>query len=358
MKYEYWFANIKEIGNKTKRQIRSKVKTAEELYNIEETALKKMEVPKETAHKILQSVKEWKLEAEYAKLTDRQVKFYTIFDKSYPCGLKEISAPPYALYVKGELPREEQLSVAIVGARECTTYGEVMARQYAETLADAGVQIISGMARGIDGISQKSALAANGMSYAVLGSGVDLCYPREHYALYTELQKQGGVISEQPLGMQPLPQFFPARNRIISGLSDVVIVIEAKERSGSLITADMALEQGKDVYALPGPSNSILSKGCHNLIRQGAGILLSPKELLEELGIFHKKKMKNATENEILLESPEKLVYSCLDFYPKSLNQMMEETGFTISAMMQIIMNLEFKGLIKEISKNYYVKVK
>jgi len=358
LKYEYWFANIKEIGNKTKRQIRSKVKTAEELYNIEETALKKMEVPKETAHKILQSVKEWKLEAEYAKLTDRQVKFYTIFDKSYPCGLKEISAPPYALYVKGELPQEEQLSVAIVGARECTTYGEVMARQYAETLADAGVQIISGMARGIDGISQKSALAANGMSYAVLGSGVDLCYPREHYALYTELQKQGGVISEQPLGMQPLPQFFPARNRIISGLADVVIVIEAKEKSGSLITADMALEQGKDVYALPGPSNSILSKGCHNLIRQGAGILLSPKELLEELGIFHKKKMKNATENEILLESPEKLVYSCLDFYPKSLNQMMEETGFTISAMMQIIMNLEFKGLIKEISKNYYVKVK
>ena len=358
MKYEYWFANIKEIGNKTKRQIRSKVKTAEELYNIEETALKKMEVPKETAHKILQSVKEWKLEAEYAKLTDRQVKFYTIFDKSYPCGLKEISAPPYALYVKGELPQEEQLSVAIVGARECTTYGEVMARQYAETLADAGVQIISGMARGIDGISQKSALAANGMSYAVLGSGVDLCYPREHYALYTELQKQGGVISEQPLGMQPLPQFFPARNRIISGLADVVIVIEAKEKSGSLITADMALEQGKDVYALPGPRNSILSKGCHNLIRQGAGILLSPKELLEELGIFHKKKMKNATENEILLESPEKLVYSCLDFYPKSLNQMMEETGFTISAMMQIIMNLEFKGLIKEISKNYYVKVK
>ena len=358
MKYEYWFANIKEIGNKTKRQIRSKVKTAEELYNIEETALKKMEVPKETAHKILQSVKEWKLEAEYAKLTDRQVKFYTIFDEAYPSSLKEISAPPYALYVKGELPREEQLSVAIVGARECTTYGEVMARQYAETLADAGVQIISGMARGIDGISQKSALATNGMSYAVLGSGVDLCYPREHYALYTELQKQGGVISEQPLGMQPLPQFFPARNRIISGLSDVVIVIEAKERSGSLITADMALEQGKDVYALPGPSNSILSKGCHNLIRQGAGILLSPKELLEELGIFHKKKMKNATENEILLESPEKLVYSCLDFYPKSLNQMMEETGFTISAMMQIIMNLEFKGLIKEISKNYYVKVK
>lgn len=358
MKYEYWFANIKGIGNKTKQQIRSRVKTAEELYNIEETALKKMEVPKETAHKILQSVKDWKLEAEYAKLTDRQVKFYTIFDESYPSGLKEISAPPYALYVKGELPQEEQMSVAIVGARECTTYGETMARQYAETLADAGVQIISGMARGIDGVSQKSALEAGGKSYAVLGSGVDLCYPREHYALYTRLQQQGGVISELPLGTQPLAQFFPARNRIISGLSDVVIVIEAKEKSGSLITADMALEQGKDVYALPGPCSSILSKGCHNLIRQGAGILLSPKELLEELGIFHKKKMENKTENKILLESPEKLVYSCLDFYPKSLNQILEESGLAISALMQIIINLELKGYMKEISKNYYVKVK
>lgn len=358
MKYEYWFANIKEIGNKTKEQVRSKVKTAEELYNIEETGLKEMEIPKETAHKILQSVKEWKLEAEYQKLIDKRVKFYTIFDEEYPSGLKEISAPPYALYVKGKLPDEDKISVAIVGARECTTYGEIMARQYAETLADAGVQIISGMARGIDGISQKSALGVGGESYAVLGSGVDLCYPREHYALYTELQKQGGVISEQPLGMQPLPQFFPARNRIISGLSDVVIVIEAKEKSGSLITADMALEQGKDVYALPGASNSILSKGCHNLIRQGAGILLSPKDLLEELGIFHKNKLEKGTENKILLESPEKLVYSCLGFYPKSLNQILEECKLTISGLMMILLNLEQKGYIKETTKNYYVKVK
>lgn len=358
MKYEYWFANIKGIGNKTKEQIRSKVKTAEELYNIEETALKQMEVPKETAHKILQSVKEWKLEAEYQKLIDKRVKFYTIFDEGYPSGLKEISAPPYVLYVKGKLPDEKKISVAIVGARECTTYGEIMARQYAETLADAGVRIISGMARGIDGISQKSALGVGGESYAVLGSGVDLCYPREHYALYTELQGQGGVISEQPLGTQPLPQFFPARNRIISGLSDVVIVIEAKEKSGSLITADMALEQGKDVYALPGASNSALSKGCHNLIRQGAGILLSPKDLLEELGIFYKKKMEKDTENKILLESPEKLVYSCLDFYPKSLNQILEESKLTISGLMMILLNLEQKGYIKETTKNYYVKVK
>jgi len=358
MKYEYWFANIKGIGNKAKRQIRSRVKSAKELYYMEETALRKMEIDKELCRKLLQSVKEWRLEEEYKRLCEKQLRLYTIEDDKYPSRLRMIPSPPYAIYVKGKLPEENALSVAIVGARECSTYGEVMARQYAGTLANAGVQIISGMARGIDGVSQKSALSAGGKTFAVLGCGADVCYPREHYALYTEIQKCGGVISEQPIGTQPLPQFFPARNRIISGLSDLVIVIEAKERSGSLITADMALEQGKDVYALPGPCNSRLSKGCHNLIRQGAGILLSPRELLEELGVFYKKGMKNVTENKILLETPEKLVYSCLDFYPKSLNQILENTGFTVSAVMQIIVGLELKGYIKEISKNYYVKVK
>ncbi len=358
MKYEYWFANIKGIGNKTKRQIRSRFQSAKELYYIEETTLKKMGIDKEICHKILQSVKEWKLEEEYQRLNEKQIKLYTIEDDSYPARLRMISSPPYAIYVKGRLPKESVLSVAIVGARECSTYGEVMARQYAQSLADAGIQLVSGMARGIDGVSQKSALAVGGTSFGVLGCGVDICYPKEHYALYSKLQECGGVISEQPLGTQPLPQYFPARNRIISGLSDLVIVIEAKERSGSLITADMALEQGKDVYALPGPCNSALSKGCHNLIRQGAGILLSPRELLEELGVFYKKTMKNVPENKILLETPENLVYSCLDFYPQSLNQILEKTGLTVSAVMQIIVGLELKGLIKEMSKNYYVKVK
>lgn len=358
MKYEYWFANIKGLGNKAKRQIRNRFQDARELYYIEETALKRMGMDKDTCHKILKSMKEWRLEEEYKKLTEKQVKLYTIEDDDYPARLRMISAPPYAIYVKGELPKENGLSVAIVGARQCSTYGEVMARQYAETLADAGVQIISGMARGIDSVSQKSALAAGGKTFAVLGCGVDLCYPREHYALYRQLQECGGIISEQPLGTQPLPQFFPARNRIISGLSDLVIVIEAKERSGSLITADMALEQGKDVYALPGPCSSALSKGCHNLIKQGAGILLSPKELIEELGIFYKKAVENVTENKISLETPEKLVYSCLDFYPKSLNQILEETGISISVLMQTIVDLELKGVIKEMSKNYYVKEK
>lgn len=358
MKYEYWFANIQGISCRKKQQIRTCVKSMEELYNIEETALKKLEIEEECCHKILQSVKEWKLEEEYEKLQKQNVKFYTIDNPDYPEKLRNITSPPYALYVKGALPKEDVMSVAIVGARQCSHYGEEMARRYAREIADAGLQIISGMARGIDGISQRTAISSGGASFGVLGCGVDICYPREHFALYKELEKRGGLISEQPLGMQPLPQFFPARNRIISGLADVVLVMEAKEKSGSLITADMALEQGKDVYALPGPADSRLSLGCHNLIRQGAGILLSPKELLSELGIFYKEKLKKSTENKILLETPEKLVYSCLDFHPKSLGELLTATNQPLSALMGALVSLELKGYIREISKNYYVKVK
>ena len=358
MIYEYWFANIKGIGDKKKREIRSRVECAKALYNIEETALRKIVEDEKSCHKILESVKEWKVDESYQKLQEKQIEFVTIQDKQYPEKLKEISAPPYALYVRGTLPNKNQLSVAMVGARNCSAYGETMAKTFAEELARCGVQIISGMAHGVDGVSQMAALNAGGTTFGVLGNGVDICYPRENFSLYMEIPKHGGLISEQPPGTRPLRQFFPARNRIISGLADVVLVIEAKEKSGSLITADMALEQGKDVYALPGQINNMLSKGCHNLIKQGAEILLSPEEFVEDLGIFHKLGAKKITENKILLESTENIVYSCLDFEPRNINQILKMTGFEIQTVMNCLLNLELKGYIREISKNYYVKVK
>lgn len=235
-----------------------------------------------------------------------------------------------------------------------------MAIQFAEALAAAGVQIISGMARGIDGAGQRGALDAGGTSYAVLGCGSDICYPREHIGLYMDLQEKGGIISEQPVGTPPLKNYFPARNRIISGLSDIVLVIEAKNKSGSLITADMALEQGKDVYALPGPVNSLLSRGCHELIKQGAGILISPEDLLEDLKLSKKFEIKNECskncKNEKVLETTEVLVYSKLDLYPKSINRLREETKLSPELLMQHIMSLIMKGYVKEISRNYYIK--
>lgn len=358
MKYEYWFANIKGLGDKHKWDIRQRVETAKELYIIEETGWKRLGIPLKERKLMKESIEQWDLEEQYKKLKEQNVHFLTRKSKNYPKKLQVISSPPYALYIKGELPNENKLSVAIVGARECSPYGERMARLFSETLASEGVQIISGMARGIDGIGQKGALIAGGKTFAVLGCGVDVCYPAEHKRLYTEIQGHGGVISEKPLGTQPLAQFFPARNRIISGLADVILVIEAKERSGSLITADMALEQGKEVYALPGPANSLLSKGCHELIRQGAGILLSPEDLLEELGILYKNKIKNFEENKILLETHENMVYSCLDFEPKNLGQISMITNLTIPVLLNVLFDLELKGYIQEVSKNYYIKVK
>lgn len=358
MKYEYWLANIKGIGNKQKKWIRSAIKSAEELYYIEEHTLEKLIQDKKVKSAILNSIREWKLNEEYEKLERKNVRFLTIFDKDYPEKLRNITASPYTIYVKGELPQEEVLSIAIVGARKCSPYGAAMAKTFAKELAEHNIQIISGMAMGIDGYAQKAALEAGGKSFGILGNGVDICYPKENFELYMELSERGGLISEQPLGMQPLKNFFPARNRIISGFADIILVIEAQEKSGSLITADMALEQGKDVYALPGNVTSGLSKGCHNLIKQGAGILLSPQEFLEELGIFHKNKINKGTESKKLLETEENIVYSCLDFEPKNPDQISKKTGLSVKEVVNSLINLELKGYIGEVSKNNYVKRK
>ena len=357
MKYEYWFANLK-LNCKRKLEIRQVIKTAEELYYIEETELKSIVEDEKERTVILDSIRVWEPKSEYQKLEQKGAWFVTMMSEEYPKRLRNIPSPPYALFVKGKLPKEEMRSVAIVGARECTPYGEVMAKEFAKKLAQEGVQIISGMARGVDSAGQSGALEAGGVSFGVLGCGVDICYPREKIGLYMELQERGGVISELALGTNPLPQYFPARNRIISGLSDTILVMEAKEKSGSLITADMALEQGKDVYALPGPVNSRLSMGCNRLIRQGAGILLTPEELLVELGICHQKEKENDGQIKLLLETTEDLVYSCLDLQPRNLEYLFNMTKIPVSELIDVLMRLQLRGVVKEISKNYYVRVK
>lgn len=357
MKYEYWFANLNGISDRRKREIREKVTNIEELYYIEETALKQFDVQDKERESILKGIREWNLNLEYQKLERQEVTFVPIIDKRYPRKLLDISTPPYALYVKGKLPDEEKKTVAIVGARECSPYGESMAVKFAKTLAENGIQIVSGMARGVDSAGQRGALAVGGESYGILGCGVDICYPRDEIGLYMELQERGGVISEFPLGTKPLPQHFPARNRIISGLADAILVMEAKEKSGSLITADMALEQGKDVYALPGPINSHLSKGCNLLIKQGADILLSPEDLLQEWGFCFGKNQQKSNLMKFPLESAENIVYSCLDFHPKNLEQLRTMTNYSVAELLDILVGLELKGFVKEVSKNYYTIV-
>lgn len=204
-------------------------------------------------------------------------------ERDYPARLLEIPDPPERLYVLGRLPEENLPSVAIIGARECSEYGSYVAARLGECMGRNGIQVISGMARGIDGIGQTAALDAGGSSFAVLGSGVDVCYPARNRRLYERLRERGGVLSEYPPGTPALSRNFPPRNRIVSGLADAVVVVEAREKSGTLITVDMALEQGKEVYAVPGRVTDALSSGCNRLVKLGAAVLLDPEELTEEL---------------------------------------------------------------------------
>lgn len=356
LKYEYWLSGMIRLSAKKKFMLKERMKTAEEIYYIEETQLKELDFLTDAEKEALGRAKETDPEKLYEETEKKGIRLILHCSERYPSRLRDIPDPPYALYVKGNLPSEEGKKAAVIGARKCTPYGEKYAVEFAKHLAEHGVEIISGLARGIDGMGQRGALMGRGRTFAVLGSGVDVCYPREHIGLYTDLLGGGGgILSEYPPGTSPLPRNFPARNRIISGLSDAVLVMEAGEKSGSLITVDMALEQGRDVYALPGPINSSLSVGCNRLIQQGAGILISPENLLDEWGIQKESGLQKKAKNKKILATPENLLYSCLDLYPKNLEQLSEETGLETRVVVRLLVSLELQGYVREISKNQYV---
>ena len=274
------------------------------------------------------------------------IRCITKDDPEYPVKMKQYPSMPNKLYVKGRLPLAEKPAVAVIGARMCSPYGRIQAFRYAKVLSEAGIQIISGMALGIDSEGHKGALEGKMPTFAVLGSGVDVCYPRANRKLYERiLWEGGGVISECPPGTQPMPWCFPARNRIISALADAVLIVEAKENSGSLITAGFALEQGKMVYAIPGAVTDALSRGCHKLIYDGAGIAYSPEIILEELEICTKTNIKSDEKNDLGLESDLNMVYSCLDLRPKNVDYIVRKTGFSPG-----------QGLITECGKHYYTR--
>ena len=275
----------------------------------------------------------------------------------YPQKLNNYPKMPEILFVKGNLPDAKNPTAAIVGARACSPYGRIQAFRYAKILSSAGVQIISGMAYGIDAEAHKGALEGGTPTYAVLAGGVDICYPSGNRPLYARiLRENGGILSEQPPGMRARNYFFPARNRIISGLADLVLIVEAREKSGSLITAQWALDQGKIVYAVPGPVNEALSMGCHKLIYDGAGIAYSPEILLRELGLNCENKVKSPEKNDLGLASDLKLVYSCLDLRPKSTDFLIQKTGLPPEKIGSLLLELKLSGLVREIGRHYYIK--
>ncbi len=302
---------------------------------------------------------------EYERMCLRGISFVTIGEAAYPHRLSEIQDAPYALYYAGKLPVDDSRAIAVIGARNCTEYGRYVAKEFGTVLAQAGVQVISGMARGIDGIGQRAALNAGGYSLGVLGCGVDICYPQENRELYEQLLAKGGVCSEYPPGIEPRAVLFPPRNRIISGLCDGVLVIEAKERSGTLITVDMALEQGREVYAVPGRVTDALSAGCSRLIRQGAQLVTSPEELLADLQAEftgYPGRGSAGGQSASGRAEPRGKVLELLDFQPQSMERLQEAyrmvhgDSIAVSELCYELLQLCAEGYAGQAGGRYYLK--
>ena len=362
MKYKYWLACMAQmaenIGTGKVEKLFRFAGSARALYDMSEKELMQISgITEADVKSVLTYKKAWNLEEAWENLKRSGLYLVTREDENYPKRLLYINKPPYGIFYKGSLPPEDKKSIAIVGARRCSEYGRYYAKHLAELAVKAGCIIISGLAAGIDGAAHSGAMAAEGETYAVMGCGADYCYPRQNQSLYRTMTQKGGILSEYMPQTKPLGKLFPQRNRLISGLSDVVVVIEAKERSGSLITADFALEQGKDIYALPGRVGDVLSGGCNRLIRQGAGIIVSPEEWFKDLEIDLANIVVSNAFSKKVLEKDEGVVYSVLDLQPKSAQQILEETKLPVDRMCEILLTLENAGFIKEVYKNYYIKM-
>lgn len=298
--YAYWLM-CAPIGDATKSRLLLRFGRPSGVFETSEKALLDSTLSIGKKERWIAYIKERKEEnakREYEELQTKGILFYPEYHPFYPVKLRSIPARPFGIFVKGKLPDIRQRSLAIVGARDCSEYGQYVARHFAEKMAQNGVAVISGLARGIDGIAQRAAMEAGGESFGVLGCGADICYPKSNEKLYRMCMERGGILSTYLPGTPPTPNLFPPRNRIISGLSDGILIIEAREKSGTIITADLALEQGKDVFVIPGRVTDRLSDGCNSLIRQGASLIQSPEQLLEELNIGYGKVCVTGYEKE------------------------------------------------------------
>ena len=310
-------------------------------------------IDQDTLSYITNKAKELNIEKDLDLMDKLGVNLITIEDTEYPSGLKMIFDPPFVLYVRGKLKKEDENSIAVVGTRRATNYGKITARRLARDLAKEGITVVSGMARGIDTSAHWGALEAGGRTIAVLGCGVDTVYPFENKELMEAIAKKGAVISEFPLGAIPERQNFPRRNRIISGLSKGVVVVEAPLKSGALITANFALEQGREVFAVPGNVTSPYSQGSNSLIKEGAKLVESVEDILEELNIYFKEERTKPYPS---LSEEERIIMDHLSKEPLHINLLVKESGLSPAKVSENLIRLEIKGLVRELPGKLFVK--
>jgi DNA processing protein len=356
----YWIGlkAVSGIGNVAFRRLLERFDTPEAALNAPVSALSGI---KGITPAIIEALKsgEWRRfsEKECLRLEASAARLVTYVSQDYPKSLFEIPDPPPFLYVKGEL-RSHELSIAIVGSRRATSYGLMTTGKLAEALASHGVCVVSGMARGVDTAAHKGALQAGGRTVGVLGCGVDTVYPPENRALFDRMADAGCLVSEFPLGTQPLAENFPRRNRIISGLSSGVLVVEAAEKSGSLITAQYALEHGRDVFAVPGNISFATSRGCNRLIKQGAKLVDCVEDILEELPAYAR-----SSADAPLFQSPlrtfsltpkEAAIYELLARSPLHIDDIISQTELTAGEVSSMLLHLELKGAITALPGTHY----
>jgi DNA processing protein len=298
-------------------------------------------------------------EKEIIRAEKAAVKIVPFIDSTYPARLRMIPDPPPLLYLKGEIRSEDQKAVAVIGSRSTSDYGRRVARDLCRGLASLGFTVVSGMARGIDGAAHETSLNAGGRTIAVLGSGVDRVYPAEHDKLYQRIIENGAVISEFSIGTRPLAFNFPARNRLISGLSLGVVVVEATEKSGSLITAALALEQGREVFAVPGEVGASRSRGAHRLIRQGAKLVETVDDIIEEIApqlVVRGGKAASAPRRTL----PQSLgvefqtIFALFEERPVQIDEVIERSGYSPSRVSEILLELELQGYIRQLPGKKY----
>ncbi|MBM4136342.1 MAG: DNA-protecting protein DprA [Nitrospira sp.] len=354
----YWIAlsMLPDIGPVRARKLLSIFLTPEKIFGAGFEDLRSVEGIGNKA-KNIKEFSAWKnIDAQINILEKQGIHVAGLEEPSYPGMLRELEDAPVVIYMKGDIQPEDRYAIAIVGSRKPTPYGMSVTEKISEELAAMGFTIISGMARGIDAISHKGALRAGGRTIAVLGSGLDVTYPPENKGLMDKITRSGCVISEFPPGTPPDKENFPKRNRIISGLSLGVLVIEATSNSGSLITAGYALEQNREVFAVPGNINSPTSEGTNELIKRGAILTRRAEDIVEELAPVLKGFIRTKEKANLEMTDEEKNLCNLLSGEPKHIDIISREGGLAASKALGILLGLELKGAVRQMSgKRFYL---
>ena len=350
----YWLALslVPGVGSTLFKRLLDRFKTPEAVFRAPSKELSSVEgLGEKVIRAIARGPFEKRVERELYLLEKTGGKILTSGDPAYPKRLKDIYDPPPVLYVRGDIKKQDELAISIVGSRKTSPYGRGFTEKLSRELAQHGVTVVSGMARGIDSVAHQGAISERGRTIAVLGCGVDVVYPRENRKLYEEIIEHGAVLSEFPMGSPPEAGHFPKRNRIISGLSLGVVVVEAGKGSGSLITANYALEQGRDVFAVPGNVGAENSQGTNQLIKQGAKLVESSADVLEELlpqWTRDKQSIPKVEDRGKGLSEEERAVFALLGDTPLHIDAIIRETQLEPGKISSLLLNLELKGVVSQ----------